>query len=426
MNNGVMAQEMEWQILSCFACDNELIDYTRIEKGHLVSKKGQVIFEAMKKLRSEDRPINSITVNELTGITLSELTTIFDSAPSTQVFESIEEKLFNFYEKRLLRTTLEKGLAELSRTGDVTKVRMLIKDVENTENFGISEAVDINDVIEENYKKIEEAYLRGGRLRGISVGLKTIDHYTNGIEKGNLVVIAARPGVGKTAMALVFAKNISKNAKTLFISLEMTNEKLGYRVMSQLSGIPIRNVENGRLKEGTFVKLFDCSGKIKTGQLRVIEETQTIESLERLIIHEVMKNGVEVVIVDYLSLIRNSQFYGDENARLTHNIHTLTNLAKKLNIGIICLAQLNRETEKTIGDPKMSNIKDCGSIEQDAAVIIALSECRDEIEERKKYNIKSDVHTLYAHILKSRHGEKPPGPIVLDYNKAMQSITERS
>lgn len=425
MNNEVILEGYERDALSCMILDNTLIDRRRIQPRHFSNVKHKKIFEAILNLREKDKSVDIITLHSETQITITELSTIADSTPSIQLFESLEEQIFKLYSERNTLLILEEAKKSYLKDKNLMEVKKILEKLDVYENFEGDEAVDINEVFERNYEEIEKAYLNKGKPRGVLTGINNLDHYTNGVEKGNVTVIAARPGVGKTGMVLSCALNMSKTAKVLLFSLEMTKEQVGYRIMSQLSKVPARNISNGALKEETLVKMLECSGKVEEGKLSVFDKSQSIEALERNIAYYVMKHGVDVVIIDYLSLIENTGGYNDENGRLTHIINRITTTAKKMNVGIICLAQLNRESEKSYGEPKFSHLKDCGAIEQYASVIIGLTPDMEEKEERKKYNIESDTETLYAYVMKNRNGERPNSPIVLDYNKPLQIISQR-
>jgi len=229
-------------------------------------------------------------------------------------------------------------------------------------------AEDIIEIEERINKQIESGY----QLTGVSSGFPTIDRVTNGWQGEDLIILAARPSVGKTAFALNLAMNAKKDGKPCavgFFSLEMSLEKLRMRVVSMQTKVPLTNISACQLDELQINKLRSNIGTI--GELPIY-----IYDQYSLTVHELItqarrmkkKHNVGLLIIDYLQLIQGSNGMIREQ-QIAEISRKLKGLAKELEIPIIALSQLNRDIEKRKGEPQLSDIRDSGAIEQDADLI---------------------------------------------------------
>jgi replicative DNA helicase len=227
-----------------------------------------------------------------------------------------------------------------------------------------------NQIIDKNKKILETK----NRVSGVPSGFSQVDNFTGGFQNGELIILAARPAMGKTSLAIEFFKNpiFSQNISGLFFSLEMTNHMLFSRLLSQCTNIPLLDIIRNGMSEYQMQELLSKQGwfdKNKmffddTSGLRLEELKAKSRKLHR-------KHDIKFIIVDYLQLINNKQRGVNREQEVAEISRELKNLAKELNIPVIALAQLGREVEKRGGDkvPAMSDLRESGSIEQDADIV---------------------------------------------------------
>ena len=261
------------------------------------------------------------------------------------------------------------------------------------------DAVSIHKVVGTAFDTMEEAIKRGDRLSGLQTGWNKLDGVIGGWNKSDLVIIAGRPGSGKTAIALTFIRNAAKlGAKCLLLSLEMSNEQIGKRYMSLLHDVANYKIRSGNLNDYEITGLANA---INSDNItfyiddEAIVDIQTIKS--KIKIHRA-KFGLDILVIDYLQLIKgNKQNREQEISDISRNLKVL---AKELDITVIALAQLSRKCEERADKrPMLSDIRESGSIEQDADVI--LFPFRQNYYDRQLLDIE-DSELIVA---KNRHGE---------------------
>lgn len=260
-------------------------------------------------------------------------------------------------------------------------------------------AKSINTVINSTFDNMEAAIKRGDRLSGLPTGWNKLDSVIGGWNKSDMVVIAGRPGSGKTAIALTFIRNAAKlGAKCLFLSLEMSSEQIAKRYMSLLHDVPSYKIRSGDLNNNDLTKLansINIDDVVFYIDDEAIVDIQTIKS--KVKIHRA-KHGLDILVIDYLQLIKgNKQNREQEISDISRNLKVL---AKELNITVIALAQLSRKCEERADKrPMLSDIRESGSIEQDADII--LFPFRQNYYDRQQLDIE-DSELIIA---KNRHGE---------------------
>ena len=243
--------------------------------------------------------------------------------------------------------------------------------------------VNINTVFEENLRQLQELEKNKGQIPGIATGFRDVDNILNGIQKDNLVVLAARPGVGKTSFALNIASNVAGKGKTVLIfSMEMSSEELGQRILSMTASIEMEKMKSGNLSPDEWMALSTAQDDYEDMKL-FVDDAAKISILE-------MKNkcrrlkaehGLDLVIIDYLQLMsldRRTENRVNEISEITRSIKIL---AKELEVPVIMLSQLSRDSEKRSDHRLMlSDLRDSGSIEQDADIVIFLK--RENVNEQ--------------------------------------------
>ena len=233
----------------------------------------------------------------------------------------------------------------------------------------------VKDALAESFDRLDELHKQGEGLRGVPSGLKELDDVLAGMQKSNLLILAARPGVGKTSMALGVAQAVAVNYKRPvgYFSLEMSKEELVDRLLVAQADIDAWRLKTGKLSEEDFTKLSDAMGVLAEAPL-YIDDTPAVSILEmrtkarRLQV----EHGLDLLIVDYLQLAR-SRNLENRVQEVQEISQGLKNLARELKIPVIALSQLSRSVEVREGKkPQLSDLRESGSIEQDADVVMFL------------------------------------------------------
>lgn len=269
---------------------------------------------------------------------------------------------------------------------------------ENTVSVG-QKAKVISSVAGTVIDTLYEAVQRGTNMTGISTGWKYLDKYIGGWNKGNMVVIAGRPGSGKTAIALSLAIDSCRLAKVLFISLEMSKEELAKRYLSFIANVENYKIRSARLTETDLKQITEqLYGMNMDFFLDDGSNSDINDIVAKIKLHKA-KHGLDIVFIDYMQLIKSHQKVREQE--IAHISRTLKLLAKELGITIIALAQLSRETEKR-GDkkPMLSDLRESGQIEQDADIV--LFPFRPAYYSDDKPEIEMDAELIIG---KNRHGQ---------------------
>jgi replicative DNA helicase len=274
-------------------------------------------------------------------------------------------------EYNYLRTNLISQLSELNLTKDLMGLTQDIQKLLDGTKFTTNkEAKSIVHETNMLVDKLVENIQKGQRLTGKPTGWQYLDKYIGGYNGGDLVVIAGRPAMGKTAIALSLTKCFAEiGGKALFLSLEMSNEQLTKRYLSIIGNIPNYKVRNGNLKEQDIDKLCNIANS-QTVNFFVDDDPETsINDIKAKVKLHKAKHGLELLVIDYIQLIKGTkQNREQEVAEISRNLKLL---AKELNITVIILAQLSRASEaRQDKRPLLSDLRESGAIEQDADVVL--------------------------------------------------------
>ncbi len=292
------------------------------------------------------------------------------------------------------------------------------------------------------------AYARDGGLSGLATGLKDLDSKMGGLQSSDLIIVAGRPGMGKTALATNLAYNVARawqgevrpdgHMSTVnggivgFFSLEMSAEQLATRIIAEQTGIPSSTIRRGGITESDFEKIKDVSIELQslpfyvdeTGGLSIAQLAARARRLKR-------QRGLDLVVVDYIQLLQGSSKRSSENRvqEVTEITTNLKALAKELNVPIIALSQLSRQVENRDDKrPQLSDLRESGSIEQDADVVMFVyreeyylnnKEPRPGTEEHTKWMVEMDAAHGKAEIIigKQRHG--PTGTVQVHFEASV-------
>ncbi|PYM11754.1 MAG: replicative DNA helicase, partial [Verrucomicrobia bacterium] len=278
----------------------------------------------------------------------------------------------------------------------------------------------IKDLVKHAISTIEEFHQRQGMLTGISTGFADLDKMTSGFHGGEMIVIAARPSMGKTSLAMNIAEHVAVDERLPVgvFSLEMTAESLVLRILCSRSRVNLRNIRDGFLAERDFPKLTGSAGKLAGAPL-FIDDTPALSILQlrAKARRMVQQYGIKLFVIDYLQLLhstsRRAENRQQEIADISNGIKAL---AKELNVPVMVLSQLNRDLEKEKGrPPRLSDLRESGAIEQDADLVALLYKPRSGDDEDAPSQ-EQDALPVNLLIAKQRNG--PTGDVSLTFLKA--------
>lgn len=279
----------------------------------------------------------------------------------------------------------------------------------------------IQDILSEAFNRIDELHKEKGALRGIPTGFKNLDNLLAGLQKSDLVILAARPSVGKTAFALDIARNIAtKSRKAVGIfSLEMSKEQLVDRLICAEAGVSLWNMRTGKLSESNddFPKIGQAMSELSESPIYIDDFANTnVMELRTKARRLQMEHGLDVIIIDYLQLMEGTKNYGDNRVQEISEIsRALKGIARELDVPVLALSQLSRAVEVSRpAIPKLSHLRESGSIEQDADVVMFIYRKAAD----RGYDINSltdeEKHVAEIHIAKHRNG--PTGLVNLYFD----------
>lgn len=383
----------------------------------------KLIYEAMRDIYNSGIGIDPIVVvnklkknekfDELVGEQL-----LFDIISDVPTAANILEYAKIVKEKSTLRRLGEVGtkIVELAYEG-YEEVDTILDKAEGmifkiSENVDSKDLVSLKDVIAQEFVRLEKVYQNKGVATGISSGFSDFDQMTSGFHPSDLIILAARPAMGKTAFALNLALNAAMKSKkgVLLFSLEMSSSQLLQRLLSIEAGIGLQKIRNGFLNSDDWGKLGLASMKLSNSEIN-IADLPNVNVLEiRAIARRLKAAGkLDMIIIDYLQLIKGNSTRGDNRQQEISEIsRALKGIARELDIPIIALSQLSRATEQRADRrPMLSDLRESGAIEQDADMVMFLY--RDDY-----YNEESEDKGLTEVIIgKQRNG--PVGTIKLRF-----------
>ncbi|MBE4907895.1 replicative DNA helicase [Bacillus luteolus] len=389
----------------------------------------QKIFNAMLNLNDKGEPVDLVTVTaELADVKLLEeiggvsyLSDIANSVPTAANIEYyakiIEEKSIL---RRLIRTATTIASDGYSREDEVeallSEAEKTILEVAQRKNAGAFK--NIRDVLVETYDNIEELTNRKGDVTGIPTGFTELDRMTAGFQRNDLIIVAARPSVGKTAFALNIAQNVATKTdeNVAIFSLEMGAEQLVMRMLCAEGNINAQALRTGALTAEDWSKLTMAMGSLSNSGI-FIDDTPgiRISDIRSKCRRLKQESGLGMILIDYLQLIQGSGRSGENRQQEVSEIsRSLKELARELKVPVIALSQLSRGVEQRQDKrPMMSDIRESGSIEQDADIVAFLY--RDDYYDKESEN-KDIIEIIIA---KQRNG--PVGTVSLafvkEYNK---------
>ena len=373
----------------------------------------KAIYEAMQNLYNKAEPIDLITLkNELETMSKLEqvggieyLANLPEKAPTSA---NVQKYISIVEEKSMLRTLIKTAneLVDLgySQTEDVEDImdhaeKKIFDIMQKKNQKGYS---PIKDVLVESFTKLEELYNRKQHITGVPTGFTDLDYRTAGLHGSELILIAARPAMGKTAFALNLASNAALRGKTgvAIFSLEMSKDQLVNRMLCSEAMVDSNKMRTGKLEEDDWAKLAQAIGPLSEANV-FIDDTPGITVMEiRTKCRKLkLEKNIGLVIIDYLQLITgNGKKGGSREQEISEISRSLKILAKELNVPVIALSQLSRAVEQRPDHrPMLSDLRESGAIEQDADIVMFLY--RDDV-----YNKESEKKDIAEVIIAKQRG----------------------
>ena len=408
--------ESEQSILGSILLDKEaIITVTEtIQPEDFYKEAHKIIYECMVKLNNKNEPIDLITLTEelrkqghledVGGISyITSLSTIVPTTSNVKYYSDIVK------EKSVLRKLIKVSNDILNLGYDnSTKVEELLEKAEK-QIFDISQEKSsedfqsINSVLMDTYDMIERLYTNKEEITGITSGFEDLNKKINGLQRTDLILIAARPAMGKTAFSLNLVQNaaLKGNASVAVFSLEMSKEQLVQRMLSAQSHVELKKIKNGNLDENDWPRIIDAMSVLSNANI-YIDDTPGIKISELRSKCRKLKieKGLDLILIDYLQLMEGDNNNESRQQEISKISRSLKIIAKELNCPVVALSQLSRAPEQRSDHrPMLSDLRESGAIEQDADIVMFLY--RDEYyhPDSERKNIGEVI------IAKNRHGE---------------------
>lgn len=429
-------EEAEQHVLGSLLMDKEamlkIVDF--LQPRDFYNRNHQVIYDAMLELYQKSEPIDILSVsNKLKELGVSKeiggssyLTTLVNSVSSAGYIVNHARMI---QKKRILRDIISASydIAEMSHN-ETNDVDMLLDNIEQ-KIFSISqeslkqEFSPLKDSLTEAWERIETRS-KGDVPRGVPTGFKKLDNHLAGLQASDLIILAARPSLGKTSLALAIAKNaaLKHDVPVGIFSLEMSKEQVVDRMISAESNVDLWRLRTGNFETGgeynDFARIRDSLDKLSKAKIFIDDaaapDVLQMKTMARRLQAE---HGLGLIIIDYLQLIKPRGNSDNPVQQITEISRSLKGLAKELNVPVIALSQLSRAVEQRPSKvPRLSDLRDSGSIEQDADLVLFIY----REEERDNPNKK----TNQAQIIIAKHRNGPVGAVDLYFDDQRATFSD--
>lgn len=387
--------------------------------------KHSTIYKTMLELSGKGEPIDILSLShrlsekglleQVGGSSyLSELTSSVPASTNIKHYAEIVNK------KHILRKIIEAGdyISELGFKEDIENVFEVLDQAEKkmmgiNNGTGNHSFISMKDSLPEAWERLEKLHENKGELRGVTTGFHDLDQYLSGLQKSDLIILAARPSMGKTTLALDIARQaaLKQGTPTVIFSLEMSTQQLVDRMLAAESRVNAWSLRTGNLSaENEFSKIRDSLDKLSKAPIFVDDMAGNSIIRMRSTCRRIRaEHGIGLIIVDYLQLMSTSKNYDNMVNQVTEISRSLKSLAKEFDVPVIALSQLSRAVESRGGRPRLSDLRDSGSIEQDADVVMFIHREDKGKDESERTNI--------AEILIEKHRNGPVGKVDLYFDE---------
>lgn len=392
----------------------------------------RLIFDACMRLYDQQSPIDIITLSEELKSD-NNLSQVGGAAYLTQLTNTVPtathaEQYASIVATKSIRRRLIAASQEIAQIGFDEKrtIADLVEEAE-TKLFEVSQrhvkndVISLEDILADSFDRLDSLHKDKGTIRGIPTGYKDMDNLLAGFQRSDLIILAARPSMGKTALALNLAQNVAVKAEqpVLVFSLEMSKEQLVDRLLASEAGVNSWNLRTGNLSDDDFEKIGQAMGTLSEAKL-FIDDTPgiTVSELRTKARREAHKRELGLIVVDYLQLMSGGARFGGESNRvqeISEISRGLKSVARELNVPVLALSQLSRSVESRSPQiPQLADLRESGSIEQDADVVAF-------IYREDYYNPESDRQNIMDIFIK-KHRNGPTGKVELYFDRERQKV----
>ncbi len=424
--------EAEASLLGALLIDSEAIVKIAdsVRSTDFYDKRHERIYEAITHLYDNHEAIDVLTLADrlrnsgyLDGVGgpayLTELTNFVPTAAHVEQYADIVAQ-------KALRRRLIAASREITDLGydESKQLRELIETAESrlfqvSQQHVKQDIISLETILAESFDRLDDLHKDKQKIRGVPTGFKDLDNMLAGFQRSDLVILAARPSMGKTALALNFAHSVAvqSNQPVLIFSLEMSKEQLVDRLLSMESGVDAWALRTGNLTDADFEKIGQAMGTLSEAQIFIDDSPGiTISDLRTKARREAHRRPLGLVIVDYLQLMSGASRFGNDFNRvqeISEISRGLKGVARELNVPVLALSQLSRSVESRSPQiPQLADLRESGSIEQDADVVAFIY--REEY-----YNPDTDRKKL-TDILIKKHRNGPTGGVELYFDNERQ------
>lgn len=416
--------EAEEAIIAAMILDKDVINQVvqTINAGDFYRDENGILFETVASLSDRGEVIELLTIaEELRKKSLldkagglSEIARIANSTATTQGVERYSEIV---KEKSTLRQLIRINTQLLNRCYEESEyVESILDDAERqileiSKEREVSGLVQIKGVVNQVITKLEELYDQKTDVTGIASGFVDLDKLTSGFQRSDLIIVAGRPGMGKTSFALNIAQNVATKTdlSVAVFSLEMSKEQLVSRIISSAAAIDQTAIRTGRIKSEEWTRLIDAVSPLSDAKI-FIDDTPAISVREIRAKARRLKSerGLDMLFVDYIQLMSGGVKSESRQQEISYISRSLKALARELNIPIVALSQLSRATEQTHDKrPSLSHLRESGALEQDADIVMFIY--------REEYYDPESEKKAIAEIIIAKHRNGPVGSVDLAF-----------
>ncbi len=394
-----------------------------VEDSAFYAEKHRLIYKAMLELYHKHEPIDLLSLSSrlkekklLGGVGgssyLTELVNIVPSSSNVNYYAEIVRRKF------MLRRLIEAAdyISELGFKED-QDLEVLLDEAEK-KIFSITSSprghrfVSMKEILGEAWERIDRLHKAEGGLRGVPTGFKELDNRLAGLQKSDLIILASRPSMGKTSLALDIARNaaLRHGVSVGIFSLEMGSQQLVDRMLAAESRVDAWKLRTGKLSlDEDFERIRDSLNLLSQAPIFIDDEpSNSIIKMRSVARRLKREQNLGLIVVDYLQLMVTAKHYDSMVNQVTEISRSLKALARELDVPVLALSQLNRAVESRGGRPRLSDLRDSGSIEQDADVVMF-------IHREDKYKQDSDRPNI-AEILIEKHRNGPTGKVELYFD----------
>ena len=426
--------DAEQAVLGSLMVDRELMSVLGeiVQRSDFYAPHHATIFENLQRLYERGEPIDKVSVAEelrrrklLDDVGGAEfLSRLLDSVPTTASAEYYARVVA---EKAILRSLIGAG-SRITQIGfepsddvdeTLDRCEQMIFQIGRRQGAGF---VLVKDLLKPAFEQIDKLYHQQGQVTGVPSGFKRLDQFTAGFQAGELIIVAARPSMGKTSLALNVTMHAARDAGKFaaLFSLEMSNEQLVQRLLSGEAKLDAQRLRTGNIKDEEWSDITAAMGVLAEVPIYIDDSAALTVSEVRSRCRRLKANtGLDLIVVDYLQLLRPS------NPRVTSRVEIIDEicrglkaLAKELKVPVIALAQLNRSPEmRNDKRPMLSDLRESGGIEQEADVVAFIY--RDEY-----YNAPTPENEHLAEIIIAKQRNGPTGTVVLRFDKKFTTFSD--